>query len=152
MTILARDGIVGMMTRVIRFILLITALSLGGCHTATGVRPMTVQVRDSDTQQPIEGADVAACSVHFFIPESPFWIIDFNPDCSARATTDAFGIARIDALENAPVKVVVAIAGYAPLETYLQEHPAISGPSPWIDPDEACADGEAPHLQVRFSP
>jgi hypothetical protein len=137
------------------YILSAACLALIGCKTATGVKPVTVEVRDGDTHRPVEGASVLAGTAHLFVPYDPSltklagWF-DRNPRERTFATTDAVGAATLDIVQGCPVKVVIARAGYEPFETILGGHPMSWETNMWIDPDEALGSSAGPRLQARF--
>lgn len=136
---------------------LVVAGAAGGCSSSSTYRPMTVEVRDSLTRQPVAGASVVARTVHFFVPgDVPLLghdpIIDPGPPRSARAHTGDDGRARLKVIVDHPVQVMVLVPGYDVQVVDLKRHPAVTGqPSEWLDSDPP--DVAGPHrLQVRFLP
>ena len=126
-----------------------------GCKTATGVKTVTVEVRDGETLAPIGDASITAATAHLFVPYDPSttkivaWF-DRNPRERTSATTDQNGIARIDIVQDCPVKVVIARAGYEAFETILGGHPVSWETNVWIDRDEDLGSSAGPRLQARF--
>jgi hypothetical protein len=139
------------------FILILCCLALTGCKTATGVKSVTVEVRDSDTLAPIDGATVSAATAHLFVPYDPSltkvagWF-DKNPRERTFAVTDAAGVAKLDVVQDCPVKVVIARAGYEPFETILGGRPMSWESNVWIDRDADLGASAGPRLQARFTP
>jgi hypothetical protein len=130
-------------------------MALAGCKTATDVKPMTVHVRDQATQQPIEGATVSTCVAHLFVPYEPGltdmvgWF-DTNPNVRTITVTDSQGVASIEAVNDCPVKIVIARAGYAPLEAFMRGYPSAAASDEWIDPGRDLGTSSGPRLEARF--
>ena len=126
-----------------------------GCKTATGVKTVTVEVRDSELFETVADASVTAATAHLFVPYDPSltsvveWF-DKNPRERTIAKTNAAGVAHIDIVQDCPVKVVIARAGYEPFETILGGHPVSWETNVWIDRDEDLGSSAGPRLQARF--
>jgi hypothetical protein len=124
---------------------------LAGCRTTTGTATVTVHVRDQQSQHPVADALVQAEAVHFYVPEYPFWIIDFNPSFDARRVTDTDGSARIDLPQECPVRINIVAAGYEPLEAYLTDRSIWPQTGQWIDIDPQLGQSSGSRLEIRFA-
>jgi hypothetical protein len=94
-------------------LLLLGVLPLAGCG-AVAARPLTLEVRDGLSGEPVGGAVVTARSLHFFLPAPPFWIIDSSTPPAATGLTDADGRASLTAVVGRPVLIEVLAGGYEP--------------------------------------
>ena len=135
-------------------IAVLLALLLAGCSSSGTYLPMTVDVRDRISHEPVADALVVARPVHFFIPSADDPILDPEPPATTRAMTDATGAATLEVVVQHPVHVIVTAAGYEPLETELEQHPGRTEQATgWIDPESSVPDaGERKLLEVRFRP
>lgn len=140
-------------------------LAATGCASSHTYLPMTVEVRDKLTHEPVAGAVVVARTVHLFLPLSYFLrvelpllgsdpIVDPFPPRSAHGTTGEAGTVRLRVIVDHPVHVMVIAAGYDPQVVDLIKHPAVTEePSDWLDADPATAMTDDPaRLELRFLP
>lgn len=125
-------------------------VSLTGCRTTTGVAPVTVDVRDHQTQQPVANVLVQAETVHFYVPVYPYPILDFNPPCDARAATGADGTVQLDLPLECPVRINIIAAGYEPLEAFFTDWPIWLETGQWIDVEPELGQTCGRRLEVRF--
>jgi hypothetical protein len=107
-------------------------------------------VRDQQSQQPVADALVQAEAVRFYVPEYPFWIIDFNPPFDARSVTDADGSTRIELPQECPVRINIVAAGYQPLEAYLNAQGVWPQIGQWVDIDPQFGQSDGARLEVQF--
>ena len=140
-------------------------LAATGCASSHTYLPMTIEVRDKLTREPVSDALVVARTVHLYLPlsyllrvELPLLgsdpILNPSPPRWAHGTTGEDGIIRLEVIADHPVQIMVIAGGYDPQVVYLEKHPGITGePSGWLEADPAAATAQGPpRLEVRFLP
>ena len=129
-------------------LLLVTCL-LGGCYT---YKPLTIEVRDVESAEPIGDAVVIVRSLNFFSPDGPGDFVHPSPSPSVWGRTDPDGVVHFEQGAACPGHIVVIASGDVPHSLLYEVHPADTGrPTDWLDAN--WPDDEGPvTVQVRLSP
>ncbi|MHC5023849.1 MAG: hypothetical protein ACYTGG_08045 [Planctomycetota bacterium] len=136
-------------------VLLLTAVA--GCSVSGRYAPMTIEVRDAETEAPVPNALVEARALHFFLPVEQGVYLRPHPDepKSVLGRTDADGRVRLNVVVDAAVQVVVVAPGYDVQSVGLEEHPVLwedEAFTSWVDADLPIDETPPRQLQVRFQP
>lgn len=147
-------------------VMVVFGLLLGGCRARTA--GLEVCLREAVSRRPLSGVTVRVAGADFVDPSTGSAI---DPGLAAlgeavsgggvrlrsrfasvSATTDAFGLAWLEAPLDAPFEVLV-LRGGDPIRRIMlggREHPAITGrPSAWIELD---GDPEAAAVELQLRP
>lgn len=122
---------------------------LAGCYT---YEPLTIEVRDAQTAEPLADAVVIVRSLNFFAPDAPEEFVHPSPSPSVWGRTGPDGVVRFEQGASCPGHIVVVAPGEVPHSLLFEVHPADTGmASDWLDAQRPEDEGPVT-VQVRLSP